>query len=62
MEKKYFQEVDNKIIPLKHCKKVHKTNSALNIKVGCIIEYLNELREKCLFPNWQSCQQYCHNL
>ena len=43
-KRKILQEVDNKIISLKHRIKVHKTN--LVLKQDAIIEYLNELHEK----------------
>ena len=41
---KILQEVDNKIISLKHRIKIHKGNSVL--KQNAVIEYLNELLEK----------------
>ena len=43
-KRKIFQEVDNKIISLKHRIKVHKTSPVL--KQDAVIEYLNELHEK----------------
>ena len=42
-----LQEVDNKIISLKHRIKVHKINPVL--KQDTVIEYLNELHEKYVF-------------
>ena len=49
MEKKILQDVENKIITLKHSGKVHKTNPVL--KQEAVIEYLYELHEKyVLFP------------
>ena len=46
-ERKILQEVDNKIISLKHRIKVHKTNPVL--KQDTVIEYLNEVHEKYVF-------------
>ena len=43
-KRKIPQEVDNKIISLKHQIKVHKTNPVL--KQDAVIEHLNELHEK----------------
>ena len=43
-KRKILQEVDNKIISLKHQIKVHKTNPVL--KQDAVIEYLHELHEK----------------
>ena len=41
---KILQEIDNKIVSLKHRTKVYKTNPLL--KLDAVIEYLNELHEK----------------
>ena len=46
-KRKILQEIDNKIISLKHRIKVHKTNTVL--KQDTVIEYLNELHEKYVF-------------
>ena len=46
-KRKILQEIDNKIIFLKHRIKVHKTNNVL--KQDTVIEYLNELHEKHVF-------------
>ena len=43
-KRKILQEVDNKIISLRHWIKVHKTNPVL--KQDAVFEYLNELDEK----------------
>ena len=43
-KRKILQEVDNKIISLKHRIKVHKRNPVL--KQDAIIEYLNKLHER----------------
>ena len=58
-KRKILQEVDNKIIPLKHPIKANKRNPVL--KQNAIIEYLNELLEKYVFVSI-SCQQYYQNL
>ena len=42
-KRKNFQEVDNKILSLKHRIKVHKTKPVLKQKA--VIEYLHELHE-----------------
>ena len=44
--RKILQEVDNKIISLKHWIKVHKANAVL--KQDAVVEYLNELHGKCV--------------
>ena len=46
-KRKILQEVDNKIIPLKHPIKGNKGNPVL--KQDAIIEYLNVLLEKYVF-------------
>ena len=48
-KRKILQEVDNKIIFLKHRIKIHKTNPVL--KQDAIIEYLHELHEKVCFSS-----------
>ena len=62
-KRKILQEIDNKIISLKH----HKTNPEL--KQDAVIKYLNELHKKYVFvPIDRSsnniaiiCKKYCHD-
>ena len=46
-KRKILQEVDNKIISLKHQIKVHKKN--LVLKQDAVTEYLNELHKNYVF-------------
>ena len=46
-KRKILQEIDNKIISLKHRIRVHKTSPVL--KQDAITEYLNKLHEKYVF-------------
>ena len=46
-KRKILQEVDNKIISLKHQIKVHKKN--LVLKQDTVTEYLNELHKNYVF-------------
>ena len=55
-KRKILQEVDNKIVSLKHRIKVHKTHPVL--KQDAAIEYLNELNKKYVLFSIEKAASY----